>query len=400
MSDPSNMDEEHATNLLSRIGGPAALEAAVDIFYDRLVGDSNLTDFFEGVDADILKSHQRKFLTLAFTKVPDGLDVPKMLHEKHHRLFALGLNVTHFDRVLSHFSETLKALQIHDDIVDQALAVILPFRVVFVEGTKEHLLDKIGGPSALEAAVDIFYERMIVDETLTRFFEGIDVDTLKAHQRKFLTLALTKVPKNLDVPKYMFEKHERLFSLGLNEIHFDAVATHLVETLEGLQVHVEHIDAVVAIVTPFRSIFEDGAKRHAGLLPETPSLLERLGGESAVDAAVDEFYRRILDDDNLIKFFEGAPMSRLKQHQKRFLKIAFTKIPESLDVPKMMLDKHERLFALGLDGTHFDIVAGHLIGALDSLGVPMNLIDEAVAIVAPLRVVFEQGATAAKAKGI
>ena len=92
-------------------------------------------------------------------------------------------------------------------------------------------------------------------------------------------------------------------------------------------------------------------------------------------------------------------MSRLKQHQKRFLKVVFTKIPDSLDVPKMMLDKHKRLFALGLDETHFDKVTGHLGDALEALGVATNLIQEAIAVVVPFRAVFHQGAAIAKTTG-
>jgi hemoglobin len=132
------------------------------------------------------------------------------------------------------------------------------------------------------------------------------------------------------------------------------------------------------------------------MMDETATLLDRLGGEPAVDAVVDEFYIRLFKDKDLSIFFDGVPIAKLKRHQKRFLKMAFTKIPESMDVSKMMLDKHKRLFALGLDETHFDKVTGHLSDALDSLGVATNLIEEAIAVVAPFRAVFHQGATIAK----
>ena len=38
---------------------------------------------------------------------------------------------------------------------------------------------------------------------------------------------------------------------------------------------------------------------------------------------------------------------------------------------------------------HFDLVAGHLVASLQDLKVPANLIDEVVAIVVPLRSIFE-----------
>ena len=34
-----------------------------------------------------------------------------------------------------------------------------------------------------------------------------------------------------------------------------------------------------------------------------------------------------------------------------------------VNVPKMMKEKHAKLFAIGLNETHFDLVVGHLVGA-------------------------------------
>ena len=47
--------------------------------------------------------------------------------------------------------------------------------------------------------------------------------------------------------------------MGLNETHFDTVATVLVGTLQTLGLKEELINEVVAIVAPLRSIFEDNA---------------------------------------------------------------------------------------------------------------------------------------------
>lgn len=42
-----------------------------------------------------------------------------------------------------------------------------------------------------------------------------------------------------------------------------------------------------------------------------------------------------------------------------------------------------------MDETDFDAVAGHLVAAMQALGVEQDLIDEAVEIVVPLRSIFE-----------
>lgn len=73
------------------------------------------------------------------------------------------------------------------------------------------------------------------------------------------------------------------------------------------------------------------------------------------------------------------------------MRIAFTGIPEGLDVANLVLTKHARLFRMGIDENTFDQVAGHLVATLKNLGVPSNLIDEVVGVVGPLRPVFAQG---------
>ena len=42
---------------------------------------------------------------------------------------------------------------------------------------------------------------------------------------------------------------------------------------------------------------------------ETPTLLDRIGGEAALEAAVDQFYARVVIDPKLSHFFEGSDLS-------------------------------------------------------------------------------------------
>lgn len=78
------------------------------------------------------------------------------------------------------------------------------------------------------------------------------------------------------------------------------------------------------------------------------------------------------------------------------MSIAFTEIPEDMDVATLISEKHKRLFAMGLDERHFDVVAGHFVATLKHLGVKQAEIDEAVGIIGPLRPVFVEAAIEAK----
>ena len=51
--------------IFDEIGGAAAVSAAVDAFYDRVLADPTLAPYFEGVDLGRLKGHQRSFIAAA-----------------------------------------------------------------------------------------------------------------------------------------------------------------------------------------------------------------------------------------------------------------------------------------------------------------------------------------------
>lgn len=125
----------------------------------------------------------------------------------------------------------------------------------------------------------------------------------------------------------------------------------------------------------------------------TTTLFEKLGGADAVTAVAEGLYTRLLVDELTAPFFENVSMAKLKHHQVKFLTIAFSGIQDDLDVPKYLRDKHMKMFTtMGLNETHFDKVAEFFVASCVELNVKQELINEAVAIIGPLRVVFEEAA--------
>lgn len=96
------------------------------------------------------------------------------------------------------------------------------------------------------------------------------------------------------------------------------------------------------------------------------SLYERLGGEPAFTAAVDEFYRRMLSDERVASFFDDVDMEGQIAKQKSFL--TFVTGGPAEYTGKDMRAAHEALVARGLDDSHVDVVIEHLGGTLVSLG--------------------------------
>lgn len=113
------------------------------------------------------------------------------------------------------------------------------------------------------------------------------------------------------------------------------------------------------------------------------SLFERLGGEGAVDPAVDTFYRKVIADDSINRFFESNDMAEQSVKLKAFLTMAFGG-PNNYS-GKDLHEGHAHLVEDGLNDSHFDAVAGHLAATLGELNVPDELIDEVMAIAGSTR---------------
>lgn len=389
------MVADKSASLLDRLGGPEAVKAVVEEFYQRVVKDPSTEQFFADVKMGALKKHQVEFMKIAFTTIPDDLDIPKLLTTKHKQLFKKGLNETHFDVIATHFVGACRHLNVPENLIDEAVSIVGSLRPVFESGAREYgpktLFQKLGGLAAVKAVVEEFYTLILNDPATAPFFEGINVALLKKHQVEFMKIAFTTIPEDLDVPALLTEKHRSLFERGLNGHHFDVIAKHFVGACQNLDVPQDLIDEAVGVIGPLRTVFEKGAQVH-GVRSTKVTLLDRLGGPAAVKAVVDEFYKRVVSDEETGAFFDNVKMGALKKHQVEFMKVAFTSIPPDLDVAALMMEKHLALFKKGLNEQHFDIVAQHLVAACEHLDVPKPLIDEAVAIVGSLRPVFVKGA--------
>ena len=115
----------------------------------------------------------------------------------------------------------------------------------------QSLYDRIGGEAAMNAAVDIFYRKVLADDRIKRFFDDVDMERQAAKQKAFLTM-VTGGPNNY-TGKDMREGHKHLIERGLNDSHFDAVMENLGATLKELNVPDELIAEAAAIAESTRN---------------------------------------------------------------------------------------------------------------------------------------------------
>jgi hemoglobin len=121
------------------------------------------------------------------------------------------------------------------------------------------IYEQLGGAPAVEAAVDIFYRKVLTDDRVSRFFDDVDMDRQAAKQKAFLTMAFGG-PVNY-TGMDMRQGHAHLVARGMNDEHVDVVIELIGETLTELGVAPEIIGQVAAVAN---SVRDDVLDRPAG----------------------------------------------------------------------------------------------------------------------------------------
>ncbi len=135
---PGDEDEEAAASgnsLFDQVGGTQAVEATVDLFYDKLIADDSVKGFFEGIDMDSQRHKLAAFVgtALGASGAYDG----RSLREAHAPLVEQGLNDAHFDTVAKHLADTLEELGVDEELISKVMVVIGSTRTDILAGPEE-----------------------------------------------------------------------------------------------------------------------------------------------------------------------------------------------------------------------------------------------------------------------
>ncbi len=106
--------------IFERIGGEAAVDAAVDIFYRKVLADDRISHFFDTVDMDKQRAKQKAFLTVAFGG-PSKYSGKDMRTAHAH----MKLTEEHFNAVMENLGNTLKDLKVPDELIAEAAKIAL-----------------------------------------------------------------------------------------------------------------------------------------------------------------------------------------------------------------------------------------------------------------------------------
>lgn len=341
---PSETASSPNATLYDKLGGPEALEAAVDLFYEKVLDDDRLKHFFEGTNMMRLVIKQVQFMVYAFGGSAEykGRD----LKAAHYNLVTMhGLNTDHFDMVAGHFQATLVDLKIDQADIAEAMATLGTVRSSFdpksyigytlpsklkikasvlkdptatdtlaklipASRAEEALVKKAGSKGVVMAAVRVFYMRVMNDEMLRPFFEDIDLARLKNKLVSFLAYAFGGgVGHQLNFqPRYkgrdLAFMHSHMVEKGLTMDHFDAVLKHFCQTLRQLNMPQSAIDEASANLNKTRAAFKhvidkakDPEKDKANFI--SSDLIANMQGDKA--ALLAEVHARMVANPELAK---------------------------------------------------------------------------------------------------
>jgi hemoglobin len=105
----------------------------------------------------------------------------------------------------------------------------------------EDLFDLIGGRRTIEAATELFYDKVLQDDNLRHFFEGVDMAHLRSRQDMFISMLLGG---RVYTGKSIYDAHARSRDHGLSDAHFDLFLRHFRAALEEVGVKPENAETI------------------------------------------------------------------------------------------------------------------------------------------------------------
>jgi hemoglobin len=110
----------------------------------------------------------------------------------------------------------------------------------------DELYDLIGGKRTVWAATEAFYRRVLVDDTLSHFFEKTDMAQLRARQSMFISMLLGG--RVVYTGKDIAAAHLHARQQGLNDGHYDRFLEHFRQALKEVGVQADRIDKVTKLL--------------------------------------------------------------------------------------------------------------------------------------------------------
>ncbi|MGL5083071.1 MAG: group I truncated hemoglobin [Microcoleaceae cyanobacterium] len=109
--------------LYDKLGGAAAVDLAVEKFYEKVLADERVQHFFAHTDMQQQKQHQKAFMTYAFGGVQHWNG--RTMREAHQELVTeMGLTDSHFDAIAEDLVATLVEMEVPQALIDEVVQIV------------------------------------------------------------------------------------------------------------------------------------------------------------------------------------------------------------------------------------------------------------------------------------
>lgn len=115
----AKFQQARENSLYHKLGGHAAIDAAVDAFYVKVLADDRVKHFFDDVSMPKQHRKQKEFFSAAL-----GGPVPWTGKDMRKAHDGMGITEVHFNAIAENLVATLKDLKISQELIDQVIAVV------------------------------------------------------------------------------------------------------------------------------------------------------------------------------------------------------------------------------------------------------------------------------------
>lgn len=112
-------EKARAESLYQQLGGKAAIDAAVEAFYVKVLADERVKHFFDDVSMEKQRRKQKEFLSAAL-----GGPLPWTGKDMRKAHADMNLKEEHFNAIAENLVATLKDLKISDEMIGKVIAVV------------------------------------------------------------------------------------------------------------------------------------------------------------------------------------------------------------------------------------------------------------------------------------
>jgi truncated hemoglobin YjbI len=112
------------------------------------------------------------------------------------------------------------------------------------------IYETIGGRLKIQEAVDLFYQKVLADESLRPFFDEAGIEHLRSRQSMFVSMLLGG--RVVYTGKDIHSAHAGAREMGMNQTHFETFLKHFCAALEEVGVAPDRLNEIMKLLEVWR----------------------------------------------------------------------------------------------------------------------------------------------------